>query len=590
MNDTHNLKLLGQFYNYKDKLFYDSNNKLVSYKLIEKKYFNTATNFLNKKDNNFIINKIAYIESTFFMTPEEVINYSLKQTNNIITTKILKDYLNNNNKTLNYDNIIYFLNNVFEKNLLNKNYFEVETIYDLDILKKDELLSILKKFNFDFNINLYIKNRKLSYKDCHFFYEDIYKRSKKTEISKYNKDNDKDLIILSFLIKYKENNFNNTIPKQLLNIENIEKLQDNILTNTLINEKMFLNINNDKYIDDLVLQILNNEKIIKDDDFYLSIYKNGIYDKFENKNIEKNSQNEPFFYRKNLLKLNFENIKRLLEDVNPNGTPKIKKQYDDFKNKFIYYEYNFKESDLKYNDFNLYLYSMYNKHKFKSSFIKNVIPSYFSAYLNNKSVNIEEFPDSLVDFFINKSLNRINKENSGTKDYLIINTLLEKKQIKEPMLKKLLGWENVFVYQNLNEDFIIDNYKNIFRDKKILLLKNQNLSENVLNTIKNEKEISEEDFYDALLSNEELLLNMDKNVFENHKNNIIKLFHNDKIPDYTLNSIFKKFMLINTMIENNLKIKKATPKEVNEYRSLFLVEKTEIIMPINANNFDISLI
>lgn len=590
MNDTHNLKLLGQFYNYKDKLFYDSNNKLVSYKLVEKKYFNTATNFLNKKDNNFIINKIAYIESTFFMTPEEVINYSLKQTNSIITTKILKDYLKNNNKTLNYDNIIYFLDNVFEKNLLNKNYFEVETIYDLDILKKDELLSILKKFNFDFNINLYIKNRKLSYKDCHFFYEDIYKRSKKTEISKYNKDNDKDLIILSFLIKYKDNNFNNTIPKQLLNIENIEKLQDNILTNTLINEKMFLNINNDKYIDDLFLQILNNEKIIKDDDFYLSIYKNGIYDKFENKNIEKNSQNEPFFYRKNLLKLNFENIKRLLEDVNPNGTPKIKKQYDDFKNKFIYYEYNFKESDLKYNDFNLYLYSMYNKHKFKSSFIKNVIPSYFSAYLNNKSVNIEEFPDSLVDFFINKSLNRINKENSGTKDYLIINTLLEKKQIKEPMLKKLLGWENVFVYQNLNEDFIIDNYKNIFRDKKILLLKNQNLSENVLNTIKNEKEISEEDFYDALLSNEELLLNMDKNVFENHKNNIIKLFHNDKIPDYTLNSIFKKFMLINTMIENNLKIKKATPKEVNEYRSLFLVEKTEIIMPFNANNFDIGLV
>lgn len=590
MNDTHNLKLLGQFYNYKDKLFYDSNNKLVSYKLVEKKYFNTATNFLNKKDNNFIINKIAYIESTFFMTPEEVITYSLKQTNSIITNKILSEYLQNNNKTLNYNNIIYFLENVFNKNLLNKTYFDVKLIYDLDVLKKDELLSIFKKFDFEFNIELYAKKRKLSYKDCHFFYEDIYKRSKITEKSKYNKDNDKDLIILSYLIKYKENSFNNEIPKQLLKIENIENLKDNTLISTLINEKIFLNINNDKYIDDLILEILNNEKIIKDDNFYLSIYNNGIYDKFEkNKNIKKNSQNEPIFYRKKLLKENIENIKNIIRENNLNGTSKTKKTFDEFKKNLIYSEYNFKENDFD-NNINYYIYSSKTKNKLKSSFIKDRIPYNFGAYLSNKSVNIEELPDSLVEFFINKSLNLINNEKSGTKDYLIINTLLQKKPLKEPILKKLLSWERLFESQNLDEKFIIENYKNIYRDKKILLLKNQNLSEKILNMIKNEKEILEEDFYNALLSNEELLLNMDKNVFENHKNNIIKLFHNDKIPDYTLNSIFKKFMLINTMIENNLKIKKATPKEVNEYKSLFLVEKTENIMPFNANNFDIGLV
>lgn len=590
MNDTHNLKLLGQFYNYKDKLFYDSNNKLVSYKLVEKKYFNTATNFLNKKDNNFIINKIAYIESTFFMTPEEVITYSLKQTNSIITNKILSEYLQNNNKTLNYNNIIYFLENVFNKNLLNKTYFDVKLIYDLDVLKKDELLSIFKKFDFEFNIELYAKKRKLSYKDCHFFYEDIYKRSKITEKSKYNKDNDKDLIILSYLIKYKENSFNNEIPKQLLKIENIENLKDNTLISTLINEKIFLNINNDKYIDDLILEILNNEKIIKDDNFYLSIYNNGIYDKFEkNKNIKKNSQNEPIFYRKKLLKENIENIKNIIRENNLNGTPKTKKTFDEFKKNLIYSEYNFKENDFD-NNINYYIYSSKTKNKLKSSFIKDRIPYNFGAYLSNKSVNIEELPDSLVEFFINKSLNLINNEKSGTKDYLIINTLLQKKPLKEPILKKLLSWERLFESQNLDENFIIDNYKNIFKDKKILLLKHQNLSEKILNMIKNEKEILEEDFYNALLSNEELLLNMDKNVFENHKNNIIKLFHNDKIPDYTLNSIFKKFMLINTMIENNLKIKKPSPKEINEYRNLFLVEKVETIMPFNANNFDIGLV
>ncbi len=590
MNDTHNLKLLGQFYNYKDKLFYDSNNKLVSYKLVEKKYFNTATNFLNKKDNNFIIDRIAYIESTFFMTPEEVITYSLKQTNIIITNKILSEYLQNNNKTLNYNNIIYFLENVFNKNLLNKTYFDVKLIYDLDVLKKDELLSIFKKFDFEFNIELYAKKRKLSYKDCHFFYEDIYKRSKITEKSKYNKDNDKDLIILSYLIKYKENSFNNEIPKQLLKIENIENLKDNTLISTLINEKIFLNINNDKYIDDLILEILNNEKIIKDDNFYLSIYNNGIYDKFEkNKNIKKNSQNEPIFYRKKLLKENIENIKNIIRENNLNGTPKTKKTFDEFKKNLIYSEYNFKENDFD-NNINYYIYSSKTKNKLKSSFIKDRIPYNFGAYLSNKSVNIEELPDSLVEFFINKSLNLINNEKSGTKDYLIINTLLQKKPLKEPILKKLLSWERLFESQNLDENFIIDNYKNIFKDKKILLLKHQKLSEKILNMIKNEKEILEEDFYNALLSNEELLLNMDKNVFENHKNNIMKLFYNNKIPDYILNSIFKKFMFINTLIENNLEIKKPSPKEINEYRNLFLVEKVETIMPFNANNFDIGLV
>lgn len=588
MENSHKLKLLGQYFDYNHKLFYDNNKNIVSYKTIQKKFFNTVSNFFEKKDNQFIIKKITYIGSTFFMNPKDFIEYINKNiTNPVMSQNLILNYLNNYNKNLNYNNINDFLDTILDNNMIHKNNIKPEIFYDLDFLNTENLLEIFKKYNFDFDVSLYVKKRNITFKECNIFFDDIYKKTKNKNT--FDKKVDKNIIILSFLLENKDFFIGNTIPKEFLNIKNIEKLNNQNLK-TLINQR-FLNTNNKDY-EALILNILNNENIIKDDDFYLSIYKNGIYDKFCDKDIKPNSQNEPLFYRKNLLTNNFDEIKKLMTELNTET--KNPKQFDSFKKIFIYSEYNFNDNDLSIKNctdmnFNIHHYVTHTNNKLKSTFIKDRAESHFVNYLSNKSLNINNLPDALVESFINKSLTFI-KNYSGSTPYLIINILLEQKPLKENMLKKLLSWDKLFIHQNLTDDFFVSNYNKILKNNKYLRLQNQNFNEKTLNIIKNDSDINEGDFYDNLLSNINFFINMDKYSLEYYHKEVMKLFQNKNIPDHTLNSIFLKFMFINTLIENNYTMKLTNSNEIKEYQNKFLIQKEDKVSPINANNFDISLI
>lgn len=564
-------------------IFFDENNQMISYETLKNLYISQLKKDFNKyhlidfdayKDeiNNNLVNIEDFISNMKLSDSKIKSEECRRNENNIIR------YISNNSiiTKKNIGLLLNFINKLHKENkIYDVNRIIVE-LYSNDNLSIEDIININNKFNLNINIELLAKEKQFTVKDCVLLNEEIRMHLKEESKEKetrldfekykenYKFDNDQKNILM-FLIENISNRYDLTIPDSLLKIEIIRTLKPEYIKNLILKHQF----ENPKY-ENLLIEILSDEKIRKNDSFYIALLSNNLYDKLKNKVTIKNKENENLFMD-NILKKDFEEIKKILietkdEDVETN-----------FIKHFLYKKYKFKSDDLnpknnKEMNLNIYKYSYFTEHKMTTNFIK----------FNINTVNLyrlvvkegDNLPQSLINELINLSIKR--------KNDLLANTIISKININESQMKKFINYDNLYYYKDIDIKFLEENYNKLTLDNKKTILANQ---KNISNRLK-DKIYS--DMNDSGLST--FLLSTNFNYFKENSEDVLKNFNLNM--NYNSSKIVQLSIFNNMIKENKLDFKATTQKDLEEYNNKFYFNKIEVIQNktnINKYNQEISL-
>lgn len=272
-----------------------------------------------------------------------------------------------------------------------------------------------------------------------------------------------------------------------------------------------------------------------------------------NNNSDENFGKESGFYKvyKSFI-LNYtkyENIKliiyRCVCEDELNGTKELKYKKEEFqkfiKNKKLEQFKKYLEEDNKINIENIEI------NRISEEFIKLIS----SEVIENYKFDIKEFYNKILN---NKKFNIQNQEAVYIKEYIFqkIYTYVMENLFENNNNKIIISNLIKYINEELNKNI---NIENIFQDFKILLLKNNNIDESIINNIMiNNKQIIEEISNNNLFNL--LIIFNKKEEYKLYYNEYIKLFINKIInkidnKDKKFDEILKKILIhINYIKEN----------------------------------------
>lgn len=580
-----NSKLLFDFYDMdikNRKNFLDKLLKLEIFNLVEKKYKNELS--LNNKICSNLYNNNDYK------------NYSDDMLDNI---NILKNKLDNydicNDEKLLKEHKLE-IDNIRKKilpiDLKYKNYTKKELLNKLSDLKKKlnqhELTvdnNISKYINKIENINISlrkkIKNTNIEL-DKEYIDTEILNITEKIN-SQFKYINNKDNIIQNN-IEF-ENNKKNKLFKLNLELMNINKKQNNYLTDKLISNKIlkykeklnninltYIQIKNEtnKYYSDIIrMQYSRNQSFIDND--IITKYNNiddwNLYEKKVNKKLKKYNiiKNSYLFIKsnKNIIELFNDFNKCINKDCNNciNHSKNIEKIYNE--NNIQQYD-NFDDILLEYNNLTD-LYNEYNKLK------------YYHFIINNNKIKILEEQINIIENEINflTIFNDKNKEIDINNN--IINDYINKFKINNILIKikniELL--ENIEYINYQKELLLFEEYNNILEN-----LNNYKYNLKIYKQIEDNLQLINV-YNEIILINENINIIYNNNVYENKYQELNKIIYDITINirtkekqyienKYIYNKLVDSYNKYNNINKEIIEIKKK--QQINEK----IVELTNI--------------
>ena len=547
---------------YKD--FYDKIN--IDYKIDEINYKDDIIKFIFYKDNDYIIidnNNLKFKDENILFDIilsnlndylDEEINNTTNQDNYII----LNTYKFNINQSNQLINLLQYIDNITNtyyqlklKLIVLKCILELMKVYinndnhriikTLDYLYnnseyyKESLVKIYEQF-----INILYYN----YQNTNYYLFN-YVNFTKYYITKYISDTNKDklnelLELVSENMTEEDINYINDClndNKKILNITNFNNIKNNIINNLFINE-----INEDKYIYDLMNNIIINEEI--------------LFDKYNKNNIkifnidctkvnDKVSEimSEEYFnvFRDTILNDNddqiisiFDKIKQIFSVLNP-GENNIEL--------LLNYIYSYINSQDKYEYFITlisYLFDIYNKDDLKNW---NLIMKYLMAFINDENeiskYNYNEEINNIKSYvnIFDKVLEKENGDYIHSNQYALYNTLSNENDIYNGQL----SYYNDYLINKNNDE--INFIKPIDYSNYNLSLNNQHYKDLINRYLLDENKIkkidgfySSYDYYNFYEINEFMIYNNSniRNLILNSNNNVNTIQTNNKINSIEL--------------------------------------------------------